>query len=105
MNGMESKIIEVSVGLGAAAIIIDKVLAWTLKWRSPRNGGKCPPRCVDNKEVILALAASQAMADSMKKQQDEMIAQTALLTNMKEGGDRREKLLSDLLSSAKNGWK
>lgn len=33
-----TKIIEVSVGLGAAALIIDRILSWTLKWKKSANG-------------------------------------------------------------------
>lgn len=96
---MPDPIIELGVGLGAAAIIIDKVLAWTLRWKNGRNGKSSRARCIESEKAILACAQVQSTATTVAEIKEQATKQITILERMKDGGDRREDLLEKLLGA------
>ena len=89
---MESKLLELSVGLAAAAIIINIVLGWVLKWRERQTANNC-------RNNILHHAQTENIYKSIERQEELLRAQTTLLHQIKDSGDRRERLLAELLSA------
>jgi|WetSurSiteA1Bulk_404760.scaffolds.fasta_scaffold00047_20 hypothetical protein len=113
-----SKIIELSIGLAAAALIIDKVLKWALSWKKedkamnqePTNGHRQamitfeqPAFVKHDAKSDLLCANLTKLCDAHEEMKEVETAQTNLLQSMADGGDRREKLLEKLLDRFDQG--
>lgn len=109
ISAAQGKVVEISIGLAAAALIIDKILKWTLSWKKSdrdqeaeqRDGARMvfdQPSFIRHDAKIDAISTEVATLcrahEEMKECETE---QTQYLKSMKEGGDRRELLLQKLI--------
>jgi len=81
-------IIELSIGLGAAAIIIDKVLSWTIKWKGP-NGSAKTLLCYQRPETVLHNQVSVDMKECLKEIAETQRQQTLILQHLADVHDQR----------------
>ncbi len=89
----ETTIVELSLGLGAAAIIIDKVLNWTVKWKKTNGNGKDiykhPDWVIHNRDQIEMRICLQEIVRTQ-------INQTLILTRMAESDVVKVDLLKEI---------
>jgi hypothetical protein len=85
---------EASIGLGAAAIIIDKVLNWTVKWKRTNGNGKLPLN--KDPEWILHRVEQNEIKTCMGKIVETQLAQTLILQRMTDNDAVKIDLLKEI---------
>jgi hypothetical protein len=103
------KIIEISVGLGAAAIIIDKVLSWTLKWKRSDNGtGKkqleeATRAAFERPQFVLHDAKMNALCEAVTNLCKSDVAKSQTLSDILSSSKRQEEILGGIREDFRNG--
>lgn len=91
------KILEISVGLGAAAIVIDKVLNWTVRWKRASEPAQRRPPCVESATYVRHEEKLKGMDETMKKLVENSEEQTRLMAQLVESQKRQEALMAQLV--------
>ena len=97
------KIVEISVGLGAAAIIIDKVLGWTLKWKQKENGTGVAKATFERPEFVRHDLKVDKLCDAVIKLCNSDVEKSQTLAELLSSSKRQEEILDGIRKDFRNG--
>jgi hypothetical protein len=97
ISNIESRLIEISIGLAAAAIVINTVLSWTIKWKKVGNGNGTGKDQAHINTVLESIYRQPEFVLHAKKIEDVCSHQEKLI----EGIEENAKVQTELLASSK----
>jgi hypothetical protein len=97
------KIVEISVGLGAAAIIIDKVLSWTLKWKQKENGTGLAKAAFERPEFVKHDLKVDKLCEAVTKLCNSDVIKSQILSDILSSSKRQEEILGGIREDFRNG--